>query len=141
MLLRTTRDRLWQSESRDSGLTWSLPTPTDIKASNSPAYLLALKSGRLALVWNPIHPEGRKDWPRRVNPRYAERPDSVYREEMCLAFSDNGGETWSAPVTIAKQPGGRLRYAYMIERYPGEIWLALRGQWLRIQETGFVAPP
>ena len=141
MMLRTTRDRLWKVESRDGGLTWTLPTPTDIKASNSPAFLLSLRSGRLALVWNPLHPEGKPDWPRRVKPRYAERPDSVYREELRLAFSNDGGETWTPPVAIANQPGGRLRYAYMFERRPGEIWLALRGQWLRINEKDFVTSP
>ena len=137
MLLRTSRDRLWWAESRDDGLRWTLPTPTDIKASNSPSFLLSLQSGRLALVWNPLYPEGKKDWPRRVKPRYAERPDNVFREETCLAFSNNGGQTSTDPVVIARQPGGKLRYAYMIEPHPGEIWLALRGTWLRIMERDF----
>jgi sialidase-1 len=134
MFLRTIRDRLWQSESKDDGLTWSPPKPTEIEASNSPAFLHALKSGRLALVWNPLGPP---DWPRRIKPRYAERPDNVFREEMCFALSADEGLTWTSPAVIARQAGGKLRYAYMIEPSPGEIWLALRGQWLRIREDDF----
>jgi predicted neuraminidase len=42
MILRTPRDFLWRAESRDRGLTWTKPEPTDIKASNSPAFLLSL---------------------------------------------------------------------------------------------------
>lgn len=138
MFLRTTRDRLWRSESKDDGLTWSLPVPTDIKASNSPAYLLSLRSGRLALVWNPLFGEGMTEGPRRVKPRYAERPDSVFREEMCFAISADGGDTWTKPEIIARQKGGKLRYAYMLERNPGEIWVALRGEFLRITEADFL---
>jgi sialidase-1 len=139
MILRTTRDRLWRSESADRGLTWALPVPTDIKASNSPAYLLALKSGKLAMVWNPLFAEGAKNGPRRVKPRYAERPDSVYREEMLFALSGDGGETWTKPQILAKQKGGKLRYAYMFERSPGEIWVGLKGQFLRIREGDFAS--
>lgn len=137
MLLRTSRDRLWWTESND-GIEWTLPTPTDLKASNSPECLLALGSGRLALVWNQLSPERKKKWPRRTQTRYAERPDNVFGEELSLAFSDDHGETWSRPIVIARQPGGKLRYPYLIERHPGEIWLQLKGQWLRFVELEFV---
>ncbi len=141
VLMRTTRESLWKAESRDGGFTWTAPTPTSLQASNSPAFLLTLRSGWLALVWNPLHPDGRPDWPRRVKPRYAEKPDSVYREELLLAFSNDGGASWTPPTVLAKQPGGRLRYAYLFERRPGELWLALRGQWLGINENDFVTSP
>src|SRR4029079_4224962 len=96
--------------SRDGGLTWTKPEPTDIKASNSPAFLLSLSSGRMALVWNPLFGEGQTDGPRRVTPRYAEKPDSVFREEMYLAISPDGGRTWWAPPNIDKQQGGKSHY-------------------------------
>jgi len=137
MMLRTPRERLWKSESRDSGVTWTQPVPTNISSSNSPAYLHSLKSGRLALIWNPLHPPGKPNWPRRIKPRYAQQPDSVYREELLMAFSSDGGMSWTKPMRIAKQPGAKLRYGYFFERHPGEIWLALRGQWLRIDPTKF----
>lgn len=141
LYMRTSRDRIWWSESND-GLEWRLTTPTDIKASNSPAFLLTLKSGRLALVWNQLYPEGKSDWPRRTKTRYAERPDNNFREELSLAFSEDGGETWTAPVVIARQPGTRLGYSYMLERQQGEIWLHLRGQWLSFREEDFdLTPP
>lgn len=141
LFLRTTRDRLWKSESFDSGLTWSLPVPTDIAASNSPAYVHQLKSGRHVLIWNPVYPTGKKDWPRRIKPRYAERPDSVYREELYLAFSSDQGETWTKPAVIAKQPGSKLRYGFLLERKPGEIWMCLRGKWYQIMEKDFTDMP
>ena len=45
--------------------------------------------------------------------------------------------TWTNPTVIARQAGAKLRYAYMIEQKPGEIWLALRGKWFRILEANF----
>lgn len=54
-----------------------------------------------------------------------------------FALSDDNGATWTKPEVIARQPGGKLRYAYMFERKPGEIWLAVRGLWLRIKEGDF----
>jgi sialidase-1 len=139
MFLRTTRDRIWRSESGDGGRTWTEPKPTEIAASNSPSFLLTLGSGRIALVWNPVSPTNGADWPRRIKPRYAENPDSVYREELLFALSDDDGTTWTRPVVIAQRPGAKLRYAYMVEWRPGEIWLALRGRWFRILEADFVA--
>ena len=140
MFLRTTRDSIWRSESEDGRLTWSPPKPTNIAASNSPAYLLNLASGRLALVWNPVNPIDGGSWPRRIKPRYAENPDSVYREELQFALSDDEGDTWTDPVVIAQQPGAKLRYAYMLEHKPGQLRLALRGKWYHVLEKDFVMP-
>jgi len=138
MFLRTTRDRIWRSESGDGGRTWSKPKPTEIAASNSPSFLLTLGSGRIALVWNPVSPTNGADWPRRIKPRYAEKPDSVYREELLFALSEDNGKTWTQPVVIAQQPGAKLRYAYMFERNPGVIWLALKGKWFQLRPEYFV---
>lgn len=138
MFLRTTRDRIWSSVSDDGGMSWSDPKATTIEASNSPSFLLALASGRLALVWNPVGPTDGRDWPRRIQPRYAKHPDSVYREELLLAFSQDDGATWTSPQVIAKQPGAKLRYAYMFEQSAGTIWLNLRGRWLTFDESAFI---
>ena len=140
MFLRTTRDAIWQTQSTDGGRSWTSPKPAGIAASNSPSFLLRLHSGRLALVWNPVNPTDGRDWPRRIKPRYAKQPDSVYREELLFALSDDDGATWTEPVVIAKQPGARLRYAYMLELQPGEIRLALRGAWYQLNEADFVRP-
>lgn len=140
LFLRTTRDSIWQSASTDGGITWTTPQPTGVAASNSPSFLLTLASGRMALVWNPVGPTDGRDWPRRIKPRYAEKPDSVYREELQFALSSDDGATWTQPVVIAKQPGARLRYAYMTEPTPGTIRLALRGHWYQLSEQDFLVP-
>lgn len=151
LLMRTTRECFWYALSLDGGATWTLPMPMpQVSASNSPGFLLQLESGRLALAYNPIHPTDRKPWPRlelnaqerepwprRIKPRYADRPDNVYREELLLTFSDDGGVTWTEPSVLAHKPGGRVRYPYMFEREPGVIWLRVAGQWMKLNESDF----
>src|SRR5690606_29785709 len=63
MLLRTNWGNFWQTFSDDDGLTWKEVAPTDIDASSSPGLLRRLQSGRLALVWNRLFPEGKKEYP------------------------------------------------------------------------------
>ena len=62
MLLRTTWDRFWQAYSDDHGLSWRVITPSNIKASSSPGYLLRLASGRLVLVWNRLYRDGENSY-------------------------------------------------------------------------------
>ena len=56
-LLRTNHDVFYQAFSSD-GLNWTDVGPTKIAASSSPGQLLRLASGRLALAWNQLAPEG-----------------------------------------------------------------------------------
>lgn len=122
MLIRTSLDRFWQAISEDGGRYWRIIQPSDIDASNSPGYLLRLSSGRLVLVWNRLHPEGRK-WTKSNLPQHTEFPSSWHREELSIAFSEDDGRTWTKPLVLAKQPGGQLSYPYLFERRPGEIWV------------------
>ena len=68
MLIRTTLDRFWDAYSEDKGRSWLEFRPSDIEASNTPAYLARLSSGRLALVWNRLYPEGETMAVRRLRP-------------------------------------------------------------------------
>lgn len=121
MLMRTGWDRFWQAIS-DDGQYWRTIQPFSIQASSSPGYLLRLRSGRLVLVWNRLNPEGRV-WPKtRPTPFHSELPASWHREELSIAFSDDGF-TWSEPVVIARQPGGQLSYPYVFEPEPGVLWV------------------
>lgn len=138
MLLRTSLDAFWQSFSADGGLTWEKATPTAIDASNSPGMVRRLASGRLVLVWNRLYPEGKSDYPR-VGGAYSERPASWHRDELSLAFSEDDGQTWSEPVVIARKPK-RMRYPYLLEPNPGQVWVLVRGMTLRLYEKAFVHP-
>jgi sialidase-1 len=122
MLIRTNLDRFWQSISTDGGRYWRIIQPSDIDSSSSPGYLLRLNSGRLALVWNRLNPEG--GICEKTKPNSASEVDtSWYREELSIAFSDNDAKTWTKPVVIGRQKGGQLSYPYVFERRLGEIWI------------------
>jgi len=148
MLIRTSLDRFWQAISDDGGRYWRTIQPSQIDASNSPGYLLRLRSGRLVLVWNRLNPEGGV-WQKSVLPQHTEFPSSWHREELSIAFSEDDGKTWTKPIVIARQPGGQLSYPYLFERRKGEIWViagfAFRQRWkeplplrLKIDEEAFV---
>ncbi len=121
MLIRTGLDCFWQAISED-GKYWRTIQPSTIDASSSPGYLLRLKSGRYVLVWNRLNPEGRVYEKTRPTPFHSELPASWHREELSLAFSEDGF-SWSWPVVIARQPGGQLSYPYMFEPEPGVLWV------------------
>ncbi|WP_438480428.1 sialidase family protein [Oleiharenicola lentus] len=140
MLIRTNLDKFYESFSADSGLTWSPAAPTSIAASSSPGYLLRLKSGRLMLLWNQLHPAGQPDYPRRSGKGTSAKPASWYRDELSLAFSEDDGKSWSAPVIIAHD-SKRVAYPSAIERRPGEIWVTVHhttGNTMRFREEDFI---
>ena len=127
MLIRTNLDWLWEARSTDGGRYWRTLKPTALDASSSPGWLVRLRSGRLALVWNRLNPEGRTA-PRRMHTGPAsEFPASWHREELSLVFSSDDGATWTKPAVVARQPGGKLCYPYMLERRPGELWITTHG--------------
>jgi len=132
MLMRTNLDRFWQAFSEDRGRYWRVVQPSSIDASSAPGYLLALKSGRLVLVWNRLNPEG-GTWKKSEPGPASETPASWHREELSMAFSEDDGKTWTPGVVLAKQKGGQLSYPLLMERRPGEIWIvagfAFKDKW------------
>lgn len=147
MLLRTNWDRFWQAFSDDGGRYWRTIQPTDIDASSAPGLLARLESGRLALVWNRLLPEGQSSFPRRGGDReWSEEPAINHRWEMSIAFSENDGRTWSKPVVFARAEESMRRrdisYAYLFEPRPGELWITSMRGGLRtkIHEKDFVVP-
>jgi len=75
----------------NDGTQWKASMPSTIEASDSPAMVERLASGRLALVWNryrdPVTREGRRD-------------------ELSIAFSENDGRTWTTPQLLVRNRQG-----------------------------------
>ncbi|MGC9004321.1 MAG: sialidase family protein [bacterium] len=148
MFIRTNLDRFWQAVSDDGGRYWRKIIPSRIDASSSPGKLLRLKSGRIALVWNRLNPEG-GEYPKREFKGGTEFPASWHREGLSIAFSEDECESWTEPVVIARQKGGQLSYPYLFEPRPGELWIiagfAFKKNWeepyplrLKIEEEKFI---
>jgi len=144
MYLRTNWGSLWETRSRDKGLTWTDFRSTPIMASSAPAMFKRLKSGRLVLLWNQSMPQGKTSYPLRGGDReWSEVFQSNHREELSVSFSDDEGRHWSDPVVIAKvtKPNTQVSYPYFLERNPGEIWVTTMFGGLRLSflERDFVA--
>jgi hypothetical protein len=88
MLMRTQRGRFWQSFSKD-GVEWSPAQPTTIFSSDSPAGLVRLKDGRIALFWNGCL---------RVSYAFGGRP------VLHVAISEDEGQTWRGYREVARDP-------------------------------------
>ena len=82
MVLRTTDGNLWLVRSNDQGRTWLPPEKQDLPAAESSANLFCTSSGKLVLTHNPTKPP--------------------LRTELTTRVSDDGGRTWSEPLTISE---------------------------------------
>jgi len=138
MLIRTSLDRFWEAFSDDDGRYWRVIRPSGIDASSAPGFLLRLRSGRLALAWNRLNPEGGTCKRTAAPTPASEVPTSWHREELSLAFSADDGKTWTRPVVIAREKGGQVAYPYLFERRPGVLWVFTRYTW---NNKGKAAPP
>ncbi len=120
-LLRTETGWLYESISRNDGLSWEGLTPSPIKSVTCCAQLARLADGRIALLWNPP-------------PRHSPRSRSS-RAELVIAFSSDECTTWSPPKVVAASygPGGRVSYPYLYERAPGELWITTMQGGLRMK--------
>ncbi|PYV09908.1 MAG: hypothetical protein DMG07_22185 [Acidobacteria bacterium] len=88
MLMRTQRGRFWESFSND-GAVWSAAQPTTIFSSDSPAGLVRLKDGRIALFWNACL---------RASYAFGGRP------VLHVAISQDEGRTWRGYREVARDP-------------------------------------
>jgi Neuraminidase (sialidase) len=80
MLARTGTQNLWQSRSRDGGLTWDMPGPSPLTSHNCPAALLRLAGEEAVVAVCNAHPQ------RRLN--------------LAFAVSEDGCRTWTPPRRI-----------------------------------------
>lgn len=129
MLIRTTLDVFYESFSSDGGSTWTDPTPTRIDASTAPGTLRTLRDGRLALVWNRLQYEGRRDHPRRGGDgQWSAVPAVNQRKQLSIAFSIDDGQSWSGPAVVASVQSLEVSYPFLYEHPTGKLWLTtMRG--------------
>lgn len=81
MFGRTTLGRIYQTISKDGGLRWSSPEPTQLASSYSPSQLVRLpQTGDLLCVWNQVSP--------------AEIRQGFWRGRLSCAISKTDGATW-----------------------------------------------
>ncbi|MDR3437038.1 exo-alpha-sialidase [Telmatospirillum sp.] len=97
MLLRSTRGRIYRSDSRDFGKSWSPAFATTLPNNNSGIDIVQMTGHRLVLALNPI--EG--NW--------------GSRSPISLVSSTDNGETWSDPVHMETEEG-EFSYPAIIAR-------------------------
>ena len=115
MLIRTTTGYLWESFSRD-GQYWTPPIGTRLVSSNAPAGIERLRDGRLVLFWNNLYGE-----PYHGGTSYA-------RHTLVGAISEDEGQTWSVPTTLAQRRDGehletQVCYPFPCQTADGSILL------------------
>lgn len=90
-----------RSLSRDGGLTWTAPQPTDLPNNNSSVQAIRLADGRLAMVLNPI--SATQSAARRAS-LYDEIPDEADAEVEARNETEGPKAIWGvprAPMTLA----------------------------------------
>ena len=144
MLIRTNWHQFWRAMSWDGGAHWHTLGPTGIDAGSAPGMLLWLASGRIALVWNRLHPStGRSaKWLRGGDMHWSATPTNNFREELSISFSEDDCKTWSPPRVAVRQPDRGPSYPYLFEPTPGAIWLTTQSNFsalkLELREADWV---
>ena len=118
-------DRIYRSESLDFGETWSVPKPTPLPNNNSSISAVKLRSGRVAIAYNPTCtpcPEpGKAAWP-------------GLRCPVAVALSEDGGKTFplirhmelgEGFVGAENSTNNRTyEYPYLMQGRDGRLYLA-----------------
>lgn len=118
-------DFIYRSESTDWGDSWSEPVPTELPNNNSSISALRLKSGRVAIAYNPtstpVPTPGKAAWP-------------GLRCPVAVALSEDGGKTFPIVRWMERGEGfmGRenrtnnkqYEYPYLMQAANGDLMLA-----------------
>ena len=91
-MVRTPVGRLWDMRSTDDGRTWSDPKPTSLVHPDAPPMLFALSDGTLAAFHHNRYGVGE-----RVHYGLTAAEVFLDRSEIWVAFSTDGGRSWSEP--------------------------------------------
>ncbi|MCR5536966.1 MAG: exo-alpha-sialidase [Succinivibrio sp.] len=118
-------DFIYRSESNDNGETWSVPVPTPLPNNNSSISALKLKSGRIAIAYNPTHTpnpvKGQAAWP-------------GLRCPVAIALSEDNGITFPLVRNLELGEGyvgeenstnnRQYEYPYLMQSKDGRLHLA-----------------
>ena len=95
MLLRSTAERIYRSDSADGGNTWSEAYPINLPNNNSGIDLAQMENGDLLLVYNPV--DGK--WGART--------------PLVLDVSKDNGETWER-IHVLEEDEGEYSYPAIV---------------------------
>lgn len=93
MLIRTQTGKLYESYSPD-GVHWSPAEPSRFWSSNSPAFPIRLKDGRLVVFWNNCE----------MPPRFEGAGVYGGRDALHAAISDDEGQSWRGFREVYRDP-------------------------------------
>lgn len=118
-------DNVYISHSDDNGDSWTKPVPTVLPNNNSSISALKLKSGRIAIAYNPTHTP---------NPVYGKVAWPGLRCPVAVALSEDGGKTFPVMRNIERGEGffgeenstnnKQYEYPYLMQSCDGRLHLA-----------------
>jgi hypothetical protein len=110
MLMRTSKDQLYESFSSDHGTTWSEPLPSRFYSTLTMPGFFRLKDGRLLLFFNSTTPLPEEDRTGDITIREEQKTGEVWedvftnRDVLHAAISDDDGKTWTGFREIYLNP-------------------------------------
>jgi len=100
-VLRSGSDELYQTWSKNNGLTWEIPRLSGLTAHNSPAALWKLdNSSEVIVAWS---------------------NSPIGRNPLAVALSPDGGQTWRSPKIIVNTGSGGVRRGGPQASYPSVV--------------------
>ncbi len=127
MLIRAQTGFLWQSFSTDRGATWSPAEESILPSSNSPATMLRLKSGEIAVAWNAhVH----SNYARQSLVVGLTRDGKTFRGLREVDFTDFTSDP--------KASIPHVTYSYLAETKEGDLAISYnKGNWSRHNRPTF----
>ena len=134
--MRSQEGYIYQSRSFDLGNTWTVPEPTTIPNNNSGIDMVRMRSGLLALAYNPVgipssSPRLDNHWPARMPVGFNRWGK---RTPLVVAFSRDDGKTWSRSIILEEGPG-EFSYPAIIQGRDGALHVTYTYNRIGIKHT------